>query len=155
MFDVLSDVPLTILYDWRDDGTDPANAEHHFGIVHHDYHPGADNVYDPKPAYVAVQTYFHQLHGYRFQQRLQMDSANDFVLTFKNDTAECMVAWTTAPAPHAVKIPALDGVYSVTGYDGNGLSDVTATDGFMTLLIDIGPRYLKRRESTGGNAPPD
>ncbi len=28
-----NDIPLSIWYDWRDDGPDPKEREHHFGMV--------------------------------------------------------------------------------------------------------------------------
>lgn len=48
-------IPLSIWYDWHDDGTNPKEAEHHFGLVRHEYHAGRDPVYDPKPAYEAIR----------------------------------------------------------------------------------------------------
>ncbi len=50
-----SGIPLSIWYDWHDDGSDPKEPEHHFGLVHEGYHKGRDPVYDPKPAYEAVK----------------------------------------------------------------------------------------------------
>jgi hypothetical protein len=48
-------IPLSIWYDWHDDGTNPQEGEHRFGIVQHEYHAGRDLVYDPKPAYEVVR----------------------------------------------------------------------------------------------------
>lgn len=44
----MNDVPLSIWYDWHDDGQDPKEKEHNFGTVTWDY--------QPKPAYLAAQT---------------------------------------------------------------------------------------------------
>ena len=54
---IANEVALSIWYDWHDDGTDPKEPEHHFGIVHHEYHAGRDPVYDPKPAYLAMKAF--------------------------------------------------------------------------------------------------
>jgi len=143
LFDVLTKVPLTIWYDWRDDGLDPKNAEHNFGIVHHDYHAGAAEVYDPKPAYLAAETYGQQLSGYRFKERIKTDSPDGYVLSFTQGEKTCFVAWTAGLGPHAVKIPAPDGVYTVTSYDGKEVSAVKAAGGAMTLVLDDGPQYFK------------
>ena len=51
----LNGIPLSIWYDWHDDGTNPQEGEHRFGIVQHEYHAGRDPVYDPKPAYELVR----------------------------------------------------------------------------------------------------
>jgi len=52
---------------------------------------------------------------------------------------------TTAPAAHEAKIPALDGVYEATSYDGKKQTEVRAVDGAITLTLDGGPQYLKRQ----------
>jgi hypothetical protein len=65
---IANDVALSIWYDWHEDGTDPKEGEHHFGIVGHEYHPGRDPVYDPKPAYTAMKVLNTQLGGYRFNK---------------------------------------------------------------------------------------
>jgi hypothetical protein len=54
-------IPLSIWYDWRDDGENPRDPEHHFGLVHFQYRPGATPVYDPKPAYQAMKSFAAQL----------------------------------------------------------------------------------------------
>jgi polysaccharide biosynthesis protein PslG len=42
LINLLNDVPLSIWYDWHDDGTDPKNAEHHFGTVLNPYLAGRE-----------------------------------------------------------------------------------------------------------------
>jgi len=54
---IASGIPLSIWYDWRDDGDTPEDPEHRFGLVHRQYHPGRDPVYDAKPAYGAMKAY--------------------------------------------------------------------------------------------------
>ena len=54
---LLNGVPLSIWYDWKNDGPDPNENEHNFGTVRPDL--------EPKPAYVALRTLTHQLSGYR------------------------------------------------------------------------------------------
>jgi glycosyltransferase involved in cell wall biosynthesis len=44
-------IPLTIWYDWRDDGDDPANPEDRFGLVRR----GPGGLFEPKPAYFAAR----------------------------------------------------------------------------------------------------
>ena len=101
---IANDVALSIWYDWRDDGTDPKEAEHHFGLVHHEYHEGRNPVYDPKPAYQVVKTLTQQLAGMRFNKRLIPDLARQSgVLDLFTSEGEIRVAaWTrqtTAPPP--------------------------------------------------------
>lgn len=55
------------IYDYHDDGTDPANREHNFGIVHNDY--------SPKPAFRALKTLIEALKTGWVMVGLSIDSA--------------------------------------------------------------------------------
>ncbi|MGB2822241.1 MAG: hypothetical protein WBF17_14750, partial [Phycisphaerae bacterium] len=70
LINLAGDVPLSIWYDWHDDGRDPKEAEHHFGTVAHAHHAGREPVYDPKPAYLAAKTLTTVLKDFRFNKRL-------------------------------------------------------------------------------------
>jgi len=48
------DMPLSIWYDWHDDGPDAKEPEHNFGTVHHAYSRAKTPTYQPKPAYLAA-----------------------------------------------------------------------------------------------------
>jgi hypothetical protein len=143
LFNVMSGVPLTIWYDWHDDGPNLHDQESNFGIVHNAYHPGANPVYDPKPAYDAAQTYRRELEGFHFKERIKTASNDDYALMFTRDGASCCVAWTAAPTSHEIKLPLPDGKYAALGYDGKAQAEVTASNGFAPLRINGGPQYLK------------
>jgi hypothetical protein len=49
-------IPLTIWYDWRDDGEDPANQEDRFGLVRQ----AIGGLFEPKPAYFAARKELRQ-----------------------------------------------------------------------------------------------
>ncbi len=93
-------IPLSIWYDWHDDGTDPKESEHHFGTVHNDY--------TPKPAYLAAQELTTTLRGFHFNKRLFIgDNPDDHLLLFSNDNDAAQVvlaAWTTSREGHAIRI---------------------------------------------------
>jgi hypothetical protein len=96
LVNLLCGVRLSIWYDWKDDGTEPGNAEHHFGTVGPDL--------KPKPAYAAVQTLTAELGGYRVVRRLDVGGEKDYVLLMgKGDKARKLVAWTLGEA-HAVVV---------------------------------------------------
>ncbi len=83
-----NDVALSIWYDWHDDGKDPKEPEHHFGLVRNEYRAGRDPIYEPKPAYLAVKALTTQLDGYRFNKRLVIDvtpNPGSYVLLFSKD----------------------------------------------------------------------
>jgi hypothetical protein len=54
---IASGIPLSIVYDWHEEAGSPTDALIHFGLVRHEYHPGRDPVFDPKPAYFAMKAF--------------------------------------------------------------------------------------------------
>jgi len=135
-------VPLSIWYDWHDDGPDPKEREHHFGMVRFAYDSARDPVYNPKPAYRAARTLTTLLEGFRFNKRLVVGGSNDYVLLFSNGEAVRLVVWTTAPAPHALSIPASPGRFAVFAHTGEKLPDVVAGQGSLDVVATDSPQYL-------------
>jgi polysaccharide biosynthesis protein PslG len=138
-----NDIPLSIWYDWHDDGPDPKEREHHFGIVRFTYDGARDPVYDPKPAYRAARTLTTFLEGFRFNKRLVVGGPNDYALLFSKGDAVRLVVWTTAPAPHPVSIPASPGPFSVVAHTGKKLPEVVADKGSLTVVATDAPKYLE------------
>lgn len=97
-------VPVSIWYDWHDDGTDAKEPEHHFGTVHYEFREGQDPMYEPKPAYVAMKALSTALSGYTFEKRLDVSNDKDWVLLFHGPGGPRVVAWTTGD-PHEADIP--------------------------------------------------
>ncbi len=92
---LLNGIPLSIWYDWKNDGKDPADGEQNFGTV-------TDNL-EPKPAYVALKRMVAALKGFHFEKRAEGFSENDYVLIFANASgARKAAAWTLGEA-HTVK----------------------------------------------------
>ena len=98
---LLAGVPISIWYDWKNDGPDANEREHNFGVVANDL--------TPKPAYTALQTMTRELNGFRIEQRFDVGTTNDFVLLFSNASgAKKLAAWTAEPVPHDVSFPLQD-----------------------------------------------
>ena len=96
LFNLMNGVPLSIWYDWKNDGDDPNENEHNFGTV-------LANL-EPKPAYKAIQTLTKELDGFRFSERVRLEDEKDFALVFTNAAGVKKVgAWTTGEA-HEVTI---------------------------------------------------
>lgn len=136
------DVNLSIWYDWRNDGVDPAEIEQNFGTVQHDL--------SPKPAYRAAQTLLTTLDGYRFMRRIPLENPADYLLLFQKDAQVALALWTTAEA-HTLILPvsvddvrtvALTGAVGVTPSQGGG------------LVVDVSqsPRYLLFRADQAASA---
>ena len=89
-------VPVSIWYDWRNDGTDPNEREHHFGTVGHDL--------KPKATYVAARTLASTLAGYTIEKPLDPANEKDFVLLLSKGNRRAVVAWTIE-ADHEVTLP--------------------------------------------------
>ena len=139
---VSNDVPLSIWYDWHDDGADPEEKEHHFGTVRYPYRAGQSPVYEPKPAYLAAQTLTRCLAGFRFSKRLHVGRADDYVLLFHNGANVRLAAWTTSAEPHEATIPASPGRFQVTSHLGEALPAATADGQGLRLTLNDGPQYL-------------
>ena len=85
-------VPISVWYDWKDDGPDPKDAESRFGSV------GMDLA--PKPAYAAFAKLANDLASYTFVTRLHEKDDHQWLLLFRKGTEARVAAWTTgAPAP--------------------------------------------------------
>jgi hypothetical protein len=94
---LLSGVPLSIWYDWKNDGDDPNENEQNFGTVRSDL--------QPKPAYLAMQKLTRQLAGYQIAQRLPLADPKDYTLLCTNAAgSQTLVAWTLGAA-HTTIIP--------------------------------------------------
>ena len=139
---VANGIPLSIWYDWRDDGTDPNEGEHHFGLVRHEYKAGSTPAYEPKPAFLAARTLTTMLKGFRFQQRLNAGGPEDYVLSFVKSGELRIVAWTTSTAPRRVAIPQLSDEFSVTTMSGRDGGRVRATHDGLMIDLSTSPVYL-------------
>ena len=137
----MNGLPVSIWYDWHDDGLDPKDAEHHFGTVYNDY--------KPKPTYLAVQTLTETLRGFHYNKRLALDSPDDYCLLFDNGKGEARFAlWTTNPKPHEVLLPGSHGKFTVINFLGERSEAAPAADGMHLPLTDA-PQYLVSQEKSG------
>jgi len=96
LINLMEGVPISIWYDWKDDGTDPDEREHHFGTMTHDL--------NTKPAYLAAKTLAHTLGGYSFVQRIDLESEQDFALELARGQSKAIAFWTTGEE-HEITIP--------------------------------------------------
>jgi len=144
---LMNQVPLSIWYDWHDDGTSPTDPEHHFGTVAFTYHAGRDPVYDPKPAYKAAQTLASTLEGFRYNKRLVQKDEADYVLLFsrQDDAGQLqlrLAVWTTASGPREIALPASPGRFKVVGHTGEPLPELVCRDGTLRIRLTDAPQYI-------------
>jgi hypothetical protein len=139
---LLYGVPLSIWYDWKNDGTDATYNEHNFGTVDHQL--------KPKPAYAAVQTLTRELAGYRVARRLFQTSDDDFILLCENAAGDHKLAAWTLGEPHAVTLDLdLAGADQLTAVNGDGSGCATRlSHGRLTLDLGPLPKYITLRQRT-------
>jgi hypothetical protein len=142
LVNIASGVPLSVWYDWHDDGPDPHDVEAHCGTVLYPYHEGRNPVYTPKPAYWAARTLTDVLKGYRFERWLPTAQAGDYVLVFYRGRSVRLAAWTVASPPHSVKVQVKAGPCSVIGYKGGNGGTLPVAQGEVSLTLSKAPQYL-------------
>jgi polysaccharide biosynthesis protein PslG len=96
LVNLLNEVPLSIWYDWKNDGTNPKEREENFGTVMYDLRP--------KPAYVAIKTLTSELAGYRIETRISAENEKDYLLALVHPAGARKVAAWTMGEPHTVSI---------------------------------------------------
>ena len=135
---LLYGIPLSIWYDWQNDGTNRDEREENFGTVQFNL--------EPKPAYIALRNLTQELNGYRVVKRIELESESDYLLLCeKSGQPSKLVCWTLSD-PHPLKIathtidsPKLtglraDGASSSISIQGNQLNlEVTFMPQFITL----------------------
>jgi hypothetical protein len=137
-------IPISIWYDWRDDGADPNEAEHHFGTVRNAYQEGRYLVFEPKPAYLAAKTVSETFDGYAYQRRLSVGSDSDYVLVFRKGGDPRIAAWTTSTSTHRVVIPIKEGNFKITKHTGESAGAIAAGPQGLELTVSTAPIYLTR-----------
>ena len=139
----INGICLSIWYDWHDDGDDPKDAEHHFGIVHHEVVQGGQLPYKPKPAYFAAKTLAETFRGFHWDRPLLGGGADDYLALFVDEKGgnRKVAAWTTSRHAHDVVIQ-IQGKYHAVSYLGDALGEKTADDSGLHITLTDGPIYL-------------
>jgi hypothetical protein len=136
-------VQLSIWYDWKDDGTDPYNPEHNFGIVANAYRQHSGSPFDPKPAYVAAQSLTGFLTGYKFLGSLPTPDERVYLLSFSKGDEVRIAAWTTSQGETEVVIP-LDGAYQAFEYTGKDVGTFKSSQSSLKISLSNTPVYIKK-----------
>lgn len=137
-------VPLSIWYDWHDDGPDPQEHEHNYGMVEFPYAEGRNPVYTPKSAYLAAQTLIRKLRGFEFKERVFLGSFDDYILRFQKGTESAWAVWSTIQFKHTVEIPTGPGIFAVTKMKGTETKTIRVKGNTLTLSLYDSPRYIRR-----------
>lgn len=136
------DVAISIWYDWRDDGPDPREPEHHFGTVEHPYREGLSPVYAPKPAYRAASALARLLESARHAMRLSLSIEEHHAHLFVAGDKPRLACWTVSGAPAKIRIPASPGTFQVFSHLGERLPDARADKKGLEIVLKREPVYL-------------
>jgi hypothetical protein len=139
-----NNIPLSIWYDWHDDGAVANEPEHHFGTVFYPYFAGRASVFNPKPAYLAVKTLTTFFYGFRFDRRLPVGSEEDYVILFHKGAELRVAAWTTNDHAHQVLLPLAAGRYRSLSHTGQNAALVNADKSGLSVVLSTAPVYLSR-----------
>jgi hypothetical protein len=133
---LLNGIPVSIWYDWKNDGDDPSEHEQNFGTVSSDL--------KPKAAYTAIMTMNRQLKGFTFLHRMDFKSDNDYVMLFKNEEGNYkIVAWTTDQTHQIIMDTNIPQGTGATAENGRGEELKIKTDkGRLVLELNELPQYL-------------
>lgn len=129
---IMSGVNLSIAYDWRDDGTDKNNAEHNFGTVYNDL--------TPKPTYYAIKTMTTTLDGYRYIERIDTTSKDDYVLMFKKGNKIIYAVWTTSNS-HNININLSSNKVEIIELMGKNYNDKASNKKYK-INVDENVKYI-------------
>jgi hypothetical protein len=153
----MSGIPVSIWYDWKNDGTNPEEREENFGTVMADLRP--------KPAYAAVKALTTELGGCTFERRLKLGGPEDYLLCFRSPAGHQKLAGWSTQGPReitvivrrergakvAVGVRTSGGhTYGVTQEGGalgtlhseSGSNYVELTGGLLKWRLDVAPQYL-------------
>jgi hypothetical protein len=128
-------IPVSIWYDWKNDGTNPEEREHHFGTVMHDL--------KPKAAYIAAKALSSALAGFSIDKRLDIGSDEDFAFKLTRDKSRAIAIWTTGEE-HKVTLPIKTGelrIIHLLGKEENRAAPA-GKNGGLELTISQSPQYL-------------
>jgi hypothetical protein len=148
LMNLANHIPISIWYDWHDDGPDPHEGEHHFGTVRYEYQSGRSPVYQPKPAYLAAKTLTSTLAGFEFDKRLKLSRTDDYALVFRKQDQQCIAVWTTSAKRHLVRIPASAGEFEVVNHTGEKEKPILVRTGdSLEVTASEAPQYFLSKKA--------
>lgn len=122
-----------ILYDLTDDGTNPADPEHHMGVVLNDM--------NPKPATVAVHTVIDRIGGKKYDAKLAQQ-AGQVVYSFRSANETTAIFWSDRTGASGSLLVRSDAP-SASFTDLMGVSrPLRQVRGYYIVPIDDTPAFL-------------
>lgn len=141
-----SGVNLSIYYDWKNDGKDPKEPEHHFGLLMHDL--------SPKPASLQLAFVAKELKGFKYLTDLSQDLSPEpgdeaRVLLFGRGEQRKLALWSQSGRTHSVRLPLnpvkaqVSGMGEVSEIDVNPGKGISVTGSVQILTPRKVDAWLK------------
>ncbi|MGA3190282.1 MAG: cellulase family glycosylhydrolase [Bryobacteraceae bacterium] len=130
-------LPLAVFYDLRDDGTDPSNQEHNYGLL--------DSSGEEKPAMAAIRTLMGFLGSHKYAGMIAETPAGIHALRLDGAADTILIVWTDQPEGHrTVEFPKRN-LTSMTDLMGQAVKSKDRGTGQARVEIDGagGPVYLR------------
>jgi len=126
-------LPLIVIYNLRDDGTDAANAEHNFGLIQTDY--------TEKPALVAVRTLSRLARGRTFAGLLDTGFSMLHAMKYEGVSDTVIALWSESLGhPITMELPSEASAVSFLGQPRT--LALTANGRELTVQESDGPVYV-------------
>lgn len=155
-------VNLSIYYDWKNDGTDPKEPEHHFGILGHDL--------SDKPASKLLAFFAKELKGFKFASDVSRDILPNRgdearILVFMKGKEVRLAVWSETNQPFAARLPLTPGKATLLSESGSEEVSFTREKGITFTstpkilvpekvddwLLDLGNLPHKKQEFVVGS----
>lgn len=143
MVDRMQGFPLTVIYDWMNDGTNTSNQEYNFGLVQQYSWTDPNPTITPLPAYNAIKTLTTIFNGYTYDSRVDTGDSTDYVVKFTNGSQSAWGCWNRDGLAHSVTVPL--GAYvsfTKTGYDGSAVVHSTSGANGVGCTTSESPQYF-------------
>ena len=129
-------LPLAVWYDLRDDGTDPANPEHNYGLL--------DSSGNEKPAIQAVRTLMSIVSGRKYAGMIPETPEGIHAMRMDGSTDTLLIVWSDQlDGRRRIEYPMHD-LISATDLMGQAVKSKDGHSGQARMEIDgaAGPIYL-------------
>ena len=127
-------------YDLRNDGFDPKNAEHNYGMLDHEFYP--------KPVYSVYNMLAGTFRNARFHRELQAGSGS-YIFEFSTPEGILIPAWNEAGDGATCTLPILSDAASAAVIDPMGNSvEIPVADGMALFEFGRTPATLLLRNAT-------
>jgi hypothetical protein len=130
-------LPVAVWYDLRDDGADPANPEHNYGLL--------DSTGNEKPAMKAIRTLMDAVSGRKYAGMIQETPVGIHAMRLDGPTDTIFIVWTDRPGDRRTIEYAKHDLMSATDLMGNAVKSKNRPSGQARVEIDdaAGPIYLR------------